>query len=182
MSIQFIVLTIFILLVIWIIIIYNRLVRHKYLVREAWSGVDVQLKRRADLIPNLIDAIKKYMKHEKQLLTKITELRTECLKAREIKQKARLESDLSRSLSDLFAMVEDYPDLKANQNVLQLQNQLAEVEDQIQLARRYYNGTVRNMNIMIESFPSNFVAKMFRFTKKEYFEIKKPDRAVPKIK
>jgi LemA protein len=179
---QFIVLTVFILVVIWIIIIYNRLVRHKYLVREGWSGVDVQLKRRADLIPNLIDAIKKYMKHEKQLLTKITELRVECLKAREIKKKARLESDLSRSLSDLFVMVEDYPDLKANQNVLQLQNQLAEVEDQIQLARRYYNGTVRNMNILIESFPSNFVAKMFRFTKKEYFEIKKPDRAVPKIK
>ncbi len=162
------------------IIIYNRLVRNKYLVREAWSGVDVQLKRRSDLIPSLFDTIKGYMKHERKLLNEVTECRAKSLTVHEIGKKGRMEDALSRSLDNLFAVAEAYPDLKANQNFLNLQNQLGEIENQIQLARRYYNGTVRNLNILIESFPSNIVATLFRFRKREYFQIEEADRAVPK--
>ena len=181
MNMRFFFLALLILLIVGLIIIYNRLVRHKYLVRESWSGVDVQLKRRTDLIPNLIEAIREYMKHEKNLLTKVTELRAKSMAAQEIKKRGQAENALSRSLTDLFAVAEAYPNLKANQNFLNLQNQLADIEEQIQLARRYYNGTVRNLNILIESFPSNIVARMFHFKKWEYFEIEESDRSVPTI-
>ena len=144
--------------------------------------MDVQLKRRTDLIPNLIDTVKEYASHEKKILAEVTELRAKSMATQEMSKKGRLENALSRSLIGLFAVAEAYPDLKANQNYLQLQNQLAEIENQIQLARRYYNGTVRNLNIRIESFPSNIVAKLFRFTKREYFEIVEEDRTVPKVK
>ena len=182
MNISFLFLAIPILLIVWLIILYNRLVRHKFLVRESWSGVDVQLKRRTDLIPNLVDTIREYMKHERKLLNEVTELRAKSMTARGIQKRGQAENALSRSLTDLFAVVEAYPTLKANENFLNLQNQLGEIEEQIQLARRYYNGTVRNLNILIESFPSNIVAKMFHFTKREYFEIEDTDRAVPTTK
>jgi LemA protein len=170
------------LLVVFFIAIYNKLVRLKNLVEEGWSGIDVQLKRRANLIPNLIETVKGYMGHERELLTKVTELRAQSMSAQDVGEKGRLEGLLSRSLANVFAVAEGYPDLKANQNFLDLQNQLSDIEDQIQLARRYYNGTVRNLNIKVESFPSNIVAGMFNFIKAEFFEIEDDaDRAVPSV-
>lgn len=170
------------LLVFWFIAIYNGLVRLRNLVKESWSGMDVQLKRRADLIPNLVETVKKYMGHEREVLAKVTELRAQSRSVREVGEKGRLEGALSRALANLFAVAEAYPDLKANQNFLALQNELAGIENEIQLARRYYNGTVRNLNIKIESFPSNVVAGIFKFAQAEFFEIEDDaDRAVPRV-
>jgi LemA protein len=122
------------------------------------------------------------MGHERELLAKVTELRAQSMSAQDVGEKGRLEGLLSRSLANVFAVAEGYPDLKANQNFLDLQNQLSDIEDQIQLARRYYNGTVRNLNIKVESFPSNIVAGMFNFVKAEFFEIEdQADRAVPSV-
>jgi len=166
----------------WLMVSYNGLVRLRNLVEEGWSGIDVQLKRRANLIPNLIETVKGYMGHERELLEKVTELRSKAMKAENVGEKARLEGELSRSLVNVLAVAENYPDLKANQNFLDLQEQLAKIEDEIQMARRYYNGTVRNLNIKIESFPSNIVANIFHFTKAEFFEIEdEADRKVPKV-
>jgi LemA protein len=170
------------ILVIFVILIYNKFVRLRNLVEEGWSGIDVQLKRRANLIPNLVETVKGYMGHERNLLTKVTELRAQSMKVQEVGEKARLEGLLSRSLANVFAVAEGYPDLKANQNFLDLQQKLSEIEEQIQLARRYYNGTVRNLNIQVESFPSNIIARYFNFTQAEFFEIEdEAERAVPKV-
>jgi LemA protein len=166
----------------WLIFLYNKLVRLRNMSKEGWSGIEVQLKRRADLIPNVVEAVKGYMGHERNLLSKVTELRAKSQSAREIGDKSRLEGELSRALANVFAVAEGYPDLKANQNFLDLQSQLGKIEEEIQLARRYYNGTVRELNIKIESFPSNLVAGFFRFTPAEFFEIEdKADQAVPKV-
>ena len=171
------------LIIVIVIAIYNKLVRLKNLVEEGWSGIDVQLKRRANLIPNLIETVKGYMGHERDLLSKVTELRAQSMSARDVGEKGRLEGLLSRSLANVFAVAEGYPDLKASQNFSELRTQLSDIEEQIQLARRYYNGTVRNMNIQVESFPSNIVAGIFNFTEAEFFEIEDPaDRAVPEVK
>jgi len=162
--------------------IYNRLIRNRQMVQEGWSGIDVQLKRRADLIPNLIETVKGYMGHEKGVLEKVTELRAQSLQAGGVGEKARAEGALGAALANLFAVAENYPDLKASQNFIQLQQSLADIEDQIQLSRRYYNGAARNLNILIGSFPSNIVANMFQFTTAEYFEVEDAaDRAVPKV-
>ena len=170
------------LLALWFVSMYNGLVRLRNLVKEGWSGMDVQLKRRADLIPNLVETVKKYMGHERDLLAKVTELRAQSRQVREVGEKGRLEGALSRTLANLFAVAEGYPDLKANQNFLDLQNELSGIEEEIQLARRYYNGTVRNLNIKIESFPSNIVANVFKFSQAEFFEIEDDaERAVPKV-
>ncbi len=167
----------------WLIGIYNKLVRNKNLVAEGWSGIDVQLKRRTDLIPNLLESVKGYMKHERELLSEVTRLRAESLKITDVPAKSQVENALSRSLANLFAVAENYPDLKANQNFLDLQRQLGEIEDQIQMSRRYYNGTVRNFNILIESFPSNLVAKQFNFSQANFFELEdEAERAVPQVK
>jgi LemA protein len=164
------------------ITIYNRLVRNRQMVQEGWSGIDVQLKRRADLIPNLIEAVKGYMGHERGVLEKVTDLRAESLKAASVGDKAKAEGALGAALANLFAVAENYPDLKASQNFIQLQQSLADIEEQIQLSRRYYNGAVRNFNIVVVSFPSNIIANMFKFTTEEYFEIEDTaDRAVPKV-
>ena len=166
----------------WLIFLYNKLVRLRNMSKEGWSGIEVQLKRRADLIPNVVEAVKGYMGHERNLLSKVTELRAKSQSAREISDKSRLEGELSRALANVFAVAEGYPDLKANQNFLDLQSQLGKIEEEIQLARRYYNGTVRELNIKIESFPSNLVAGFFRFTPADFFEIEdKADQAVPKV-
>ena len=170
------------LLALWFVSMYNGLVRLRNLVKEGWSGMDVQLKRRADLIPNLVETVKKYMGHERDLLAKVTELRAQSRQVREVGEKGRLEGALSRTLANLFAVAEGYPDLKANQNFLDLENELSGIEEEIQLARRYYNGTVRNLNIKIESFPSNVVAGLFNFTQAEFLEIEDDaDKAVPKV-
>ncbi len=143
----------------WGIAIYNKLVRQRNMVLEGWSGIDVQLKRRSNLIPNLIESVKGYMGHERGVLEKVTELRSKSMAAGAPGEKGRIEGALSRSLVSLFAVAEGYPDLKANQNFIDLQSQLAEIEDQIQLARRYYNGATRNLNIAVESFPSKWVLR-----------------------
>jgi LemA protein len=166
---------------IWLVGMYNRLVRNKTLVQEGWSGVDVQLKRRTDLIPNLIETVKGYMGHEKKLLTEVTELRAKSMTVPNVAEKGNLENALSRSLSNLFAVAESYPDLKANQTFLDLQSQLGGIENEIQMARRYYNGTVRNLNILVDSFPSRIVANLFHFIKAEFFQIDEAERAVPKV-
>ncbi len=183
MTALIVLLGVMVLLLGWGIGIYNKLVRRKNLVEEGWSGIDVQLKRRANLIPNLIETVRGYMGHERDLLAKVTELRSQTMGANTRGEKGALEGALSRSLANLFAVAEDYPELKANENFQQLQDQLAEIEDQIQKSRRYYNGATRDLNITIESFPSNFIARMFRFIQAEYFEIDDPaDRAVPEVK
>jgi LemA protein len=172
----------FILFVAWSILIYNRFIKLRTMVEEGWSGIDVQLKRRANLIPNLIESVKGYMSHEKSLLSDVTELRTRSIEAKTVEDQSRVESQLSQALANVFAVAENYPDLKASSNFLSLQDQLAEIEDQIQMARRYYNGTVRNLNIKVEQFPSNIVARVFHFVKAEFFEIEEPgDRAVPRV-
>lgn len=167
----------------WIIIIFNLLVRDRNLIREAWSGIDVQLKRRHNLIPNLVASVQGYSSHEKNLLEEITKKRSEAVKVESIKDKAPAESDLSGMLKNLFVVVENYPDLKASGNFLDLQKQLVEIEDQIQYARRYYNGAVRNYNIRTESFPSNIIAGIFNFKPDSYFEITlATEKSVPEIK
>ena len=162
---------------------YNRLVRTKQLAQEGLSGIDVQLKRRADLIPNLLEAVKGYMGHERGVLEKVTELRAQSMKAESVAEKGQVEGLLSRALGNLFAVAENYPDLKASQNFIELQKSLSDIEEQIQLSRRYYNGAVRALNILVDSFPSNIVARMFGFTSMEYFELEDAaDRAVPKVR
>jgi LemA protein len=178
----YIILAIVIVLLLGAVVIYNKLVTNKNLVAEGWSGIDVQLKRRADLIPNLIETVKGYMGHERGVLEKVTELRAQSLTATGVGDKAKVEGALGAALGNLFAVAENYPDLKASQNFLELQKALADIEDQIQLARRYYNGAARNFNILIQSFPSNLVADTFKFNPVEYFEIEvAAERAVPKV-
>ena len=168
---------------IWLIGIYNKLVRNKNMVEEGWSGIEVQLKRRSNLIPNLIEAVQGYVAHETKLLSEITQLRSQSNNTKAVAEKSRVETALTRSLGNLIAVAESYPDLKANQNFLDLQNELSQIENDIQMARRYFNGTVRNLNIMIEAFPSNLVAGQFGFTKADFFEIDEPgDRKVPEVK
>ena len=169
-------------LFIWTIMIYNKLVSNRNMADEGWSSIDVQLKRRADLIPNLIQTVRAYMKHEEGLLSRISELRSQSIAARQVSDQSKAEGELSRSLGQLFAIAENYPDLKANQNFLQLQNQLSDMEEHIQMARRYYNGSVRNYNIQVESFPDMIIASSFKFRKKDYFELVNPvEREVPKV-
>jgi LemA protein len=158
-------------IIIWIIIMYNLFIRDKNLIKEAWSGIDVQLKRRHNLIPNLVASVRGYSKHERDLFEEITEKRARSIKIENVKEKAAVEADLSGMIKNLFVVVEDYPDLKASQNFLDLQNQLVEIEDQLQYSRRYYNGRVRNYNIRVESFPSNIIAGIFDFKQEEFFEI-----------
>ena len=178
----YILLALVVMALVAVVSIYNRLVRNRQMVQEGWSGIDVQLKRRADLIPNLIETVKGYMGHEKGVLEKVTELRAQSLQAASVGDKAKAEGALGAALANLFAVAENYPDLKASQNFIQLQQSLADIEEQIQLSRRYYNGAVRNLNILVASFPSNVVANMFKFTSEEYFEIEDAaDRAVPKV-
>lgn len=166
----------------WGIAIYNKLVKFRNLVEEGTSGIDVQLKRRADLIPNLLETVKGYMAHEKGTLEEVTRLRTRCLDAGSLGEKGQAEGLLGAALGRLFAVAENYPELKADKNFAELQETLETVEEQIQLARRYYNGAARNMNILVESFPSNVVARSFGFGTAEYFEVETPeDRQVPHV-
>ncbi len=166
------------------VVLYNKLVKNRQMVGEGWSGIDVQLKRRANLIPNLLEAVKGYMSHERETLEEVTALRAKAEEAGSANpaERGRIEGALSAALGRLFALAENYPDLKASQNFIDFQNSLEEVEDQIQLSRRYYNGAVRNLNVAVESFPSNLVASTFKFEKDEYFELEDDgDRAVPKV-
>jgi LemA protein len=170
--------------ILYAIYLYNSLVKNRQMTEEGWSGIDVQLKRRTDLIPNLLAAVKGYMTHERGLLEEITELRSrsEAAQGADPAERAKVEGLLSNALVQLKAVMENYPDLKANENVMDFQNALEEIENEIQMSRRYYNGAVRNLNVLVESFPSNLVAGQFGFAKAEYFELENAaDRAVPKV-
>jgi len=166
------------------VMLYNRLVKNRQMVGEGWSGIDVQLKRRSNLIPNLLESVKGYMKHEKGLLEEVTRLRTgaDAAAGAGPGERGKAEGLLSAALGKLMVVVENYPDLKASQNFLEFQDALEEIETEIQLSRRYYNGSARNNNIAVESFPSNLIAGQFGFSVAEYFEIENAaDRAVPQV-
>jgi LemA protein len=157
--------------------VFNRLVRLRNLVREGWSGIDVQLKRRTDLVPNLVATVKAYAAHERTVFEEVAAMRASSIAANDVGGQASAERALQASLGKLFAVAEAYPELKANQNFLALQQQLADIEDQLQMARRYYNGTVRNLNIIIQSFPNNLVAGLLGFRAQPYFELDDPGQA-----
>jgi LemA protein len=160
---------------------YNRLVRNRNVVSEAWAGIDVQLQKRHELVPNLVATVKGYMRHEAETLEKVTLIRNSTLG--ELPEVAARETGLSRSIGHLFALAEDYPDLKASEGFGQLHESLAEVEEHLQYARRYYNGAVRDNNNLVESFPTNLVARLFGFRQAEFFEIElASQRAAPEIR
>ena len=159
------------LLLVWAIIIYNRLVRDKNRVLAAWSDIDVQLKRRHDLIPKLVDAVNAYAHYEQTTLDEITHLRSDADQTETPAEKGRTENLLSGRMRELIAVAEAYPDLKANRQYLELLRQLTEVENHIQYARRYYNGAVRNLNIRIDSFPDLLIARLFRYRPAEFFQL-----------
>jgi len=166
------------------IVTYNGLVKARQMMREAWSGIDVQLKRRADLIPNLIETVKGYAQHERAALEEVTALRAraQSLPRDDVAGRAQVEGMLGQALGRLFAVAESYPDLKANANFTQLQTSLDTLETEIQMSRRYYNGAARDLNIKVESFPSNLIAGPFGFRHAEFFEIENAeDRAVPQV-
>ena len=160
---------------VYAIVIYNRLVRDRERSRAGWSDIGVQLKRRHDLIPKLVDAVGQYAAYEKSTLERISELRSQATTLRSATQQATLESDISQRLGTIFALQEAYPELKANQSFLQLQGDISEVEVDIQFARRYYNGAVRNLNTRIESFPDLLLARIFAFQPAEYFEFEESE-------
>ncbi len=162
--------------------VYNKLVKLKTLVEEAWSGIDIQLKKRHDLIPNLVETVKGYASHEKETFQKVTEARSQAANAKSVKNREIAENNLNKSLLNLFAVAEQYPELKANVNFLKLQDELSAIEADIEKSRRYYNGTVRQKNIIIDSFPSNIIAGMFGFAKSMFFELQNlAERNVPKV-
>ena len=166
----------------WVIFTFNRLIRRRNLLQEGWSGIDVQLARRANLIPSLAETVKGYASHEKAALEEVTALRAQQRGRGHLKERQDHENALTDQLRGLFALAERYPDLKANQNFLDLQGRLAEIEDQIQMARRYYNGAVRDYNIGVQSFPGNIVAGIFKFRSEEYFEIETAtQRQAPRV-
>lgn len=161
--------------------IYNSLVKLKNKAEEAWSDIDTQLKKRYDLIPNLVETVKGYAKHESETFEEVTKARTMAMDATSMQDRQKAENMLTGALKSLFALAENYPDLKANENFMQLQETLAEVEEHIQLSRRYFNATVRELNIKIESFPSNIVANIFKFEKREFFEIEEEEKKNVKV-
>jgi LemA protein len=177
----YIVLAIIAALILWVVGVYNGLVRGKIRTEEAWSDIDVQLKRRYDLIPNLVETIKGYAKHEKQVFESVTEARTSAMHAKGPESKREAENMLTGTLKSLFAVAESYPDLKASDNFKELQGELSDTENKIEAARRFYNGNVRDYNIALDSFPTNFLANMFKFTKKALFEAGGDERELPKV-
>jgi LemA protein len=168
-------------LIVYVIAIYNRLVKLRQRVKEAQADIEVQLKRRADLVPNLVETVKGYMGHEVGVLTKVTEARTKFLEAKNVKEEIEKGNILASTLKTLFAVAENYPDLKANQNFLELQRELRDAEDKIQAARRLYNTVVQEYNSFREYFPNNIFAKIFSFGPAEYFDIPTEEEKLPKV-
>lgn len=178
-------LAIAVVVILYLVFVYNGLVKARQIAEEAWSGIDVQLKRRADLIPNLIETVKGYAAHEKSTFEEVIAMRNraQAVPAGDVEGRAQAEGALSQALGKLFALAEAYPDLKANENFAKLQRSLETIEGEIQMSRRYYNGAARDLNVKVESFPSNLIANAFRFVKAGYFEItNEADRAVPQVK
>lgn len=176
---------IFIVIVVIVLIygisLYNAFVSLRQKVAEAWADIDVQLKRRYDLIPNLVETVKGYASHESGVFEEVTKARAQAIQATGLEQKAEAENALSGTLKSLFAVSEAYPDLKANQNFLELQRELSDTENKIQASRRFYNSIVLSLNTKVESFPDSFIASSFGFEKKEYFEIAEAEKEVVKV-
>jgi LemA protein len=182
---MYVLLAVVAVIALYVVFIYNGLVRSRQMAQEAWSGIDVQLKRRADLIPNLIETVKGYAAHEKSTLEEVVSLRNkaQAVPSGDVAGRAQVEGLLGQALGRVIALAEAYPDLKANQNFAELQDSLETMEGELQMSRRYYNGAARDLNVKVESFPSNLVAGQFGFAKREYFEItNEADRAVPSVK
>ncbi|PLX82882.1 MAG: hypothetical protein C0614_05860 [Desulfuromonas sp.] len=167
------------LITVWAVYSYNRLVRDRNRVETAWSDIDVQLKKRHDLIPKLVATVDQYAAFERSTLTTLIELRSRVNSVDDLKRKGALEGEIGSGLRSLMALVEAYPQLKADQNFLQLQTELSEVENQIQYARRFYNGTVRNLNTRIESFPDLLIARLFGCRQRQFFELEGEHEAEP---
>ena len=182
MTLIWILIAILAIIVIWVIAIYNGLITLKNRTKEAWSDIDVQLKRRYDLIPNLVETVKGYAKHEKDVFTEVTKARTEAMSAGTIADKAEKENTLSQTLKSIFAVAENYPELKASSNFLQLQEELTDTEDKIEAARRFYNGNVRDFNIKIQVFPNNIFARNLGFKEFELFEAAAGEKEAVKVK
>jgi len=175
-------LLIIIVVIVWGVAIYNKIIVLRNTIKQAWGDIDVQLKRRYDLIPNLVETVKGYAKHERGTFEKVTEARRMAISARTPREQARAENMLTGALKSLFAVAEAYPELKANQNFLSLQSSLNEIEDAIQNARRYYNAVVRDYNVSIQKFPNNIVAGAFGFGEEEVFELElAEERKVPEV-
>jgi LemA protein len=166
-------------IVLWVIFVYNRLVTLKNRLKEAWADIEVQLKRRYDLIPNLVETVKGYAGHESSVFEKVTEARTRAMGAKTLKEKGEAENALSGTLKTLFAVSENYPQLRASENFQKFQDELTDTEDKIQAARRFYNANTRDFNTQIETFPSNFVASIFNFKSAEFFEIEEAAQKEP---
>ncbi len=164
-----IIIGIIVILIVVVVSMYNRLVTLRIRSEEAWSDIDVQLKRRYDLIPNLVEIVKGYAKHEKGVFEEVTKARAEALSAKSMKSKADAENQITEALKSIFAVAEAYPDLKATSNFGKLQDELTDTEDKIQASRRFYNANVRDLNIAIQTFPTSAIANMFKFEKKELF-------------
>jgi LemA protein len=178
------ILSIMALAVVYAIVVFNTLVRARQMANEAWSGIDVQLKRRSDLVPNLVETVKAYAGHERSVLEEVTALRgaARALPTDDVASRVQAEGALSVALGKLLAVAESYPDLKASGNFLELQQQLSALENELQMGRRYYNGAVRNLNVLVQSFPSNLIAGVFGFTPRDYFEVSDTaDCAVPQV-
>lgn len=170
-----------VVLALFLIGLYNKLVKSRNVVDEAWSGIDVQLKRRYDLIPNLVETVKGYASHEKETLEKVVQLRNSAMNSSDPKEKGEYENQISGALKTIFALAEAYPDLKANQNFQTLQQDLSKIEDEIQNARRYYNATVRDFNNQVQTFPANLVASILGFSSREFFEADQQERENVKV-
>ncbi len=166
-------------LIVWLVLMYNGLVRLKNMVENGWSQIDVQLQRRFDLIPNLVETVKGYAAHEKELFENIAKAKQSLINAQGVAQKGEASGELSNALKSIFALSEAYPELKANQNFLELQQELKGTEDKISFARQFYNDSVTRLNQQIDMFPTNIVASIFNFTKREYFEIDTPEARGP---
>ena len=168
-----------VVLLLWLAAIYNGLIRLRNRTDEAWSDIDVQLKRRYNLIPNLVETVKGYAKHERELFEKVTQARTAAMGAQTVEEHGQAENMLAGALKSLFAVAENYPDLKANQNFLELQRELSDTENKIQAARRFFNGNVRDFNIKIQKFPNNLVADVLGFKKRDFFEVEEAAEREP---
>jgi LemA protein len=182
MTALIIIIVVVVIIAFWVVGMYNGLVRLRNQVKNAWSQIDVQLKRRHDLIPNLMETVKGYMKHERETLEGITKARSQAMGANTVGEKAKAEGELNAAMSKFFLVVESYPDLKANQNFLALQEELTSTENKISFSRQNYNDQVLGYNNKIQMFPSNIIAGMFNFKAEEFFEIEnKAEREVPKV-
>jgi LemA protein len=176
----YIIISIILVLVVMVIGLYNGLVTLNNRVKEAWSDINVQLKRRYDLIPNLIETVKGYAKHESSVFTNVTKARTEAMQAKGIDDKGKAENQLSQTLKSIFAVAENYPDLKASANFLSLQDELTDTENKIEAARRFYNGNVRDFNTKLQTFPTNIFGKQLGFSNQPFFEMDEAEAAAAK--